>query len=337
MGRPVLVTGGGGFVGSAVVRGLVGVLAEGPLVLPGGGEVAGVVATLRPGGSRERLAALAPTPAWSVAEVDLRNGAELDALLDRVRPLAVVHTALDPAAREDAARDTLELLVAEPLARLARGLARGGGTRLVHTGSAWVLPGGEALAEDAPAAPASPYARAKALEDRLLPELANRAGVEWVNLRLFNLFGRWERPERLIPYLVERLASGRPADLSSAGNVRDFTDVDAAAEAFVLALRAPPAAVDRLYHVGSGRGTSIARMADLVAGVVGRPDLVRFERRATTDAAMAVQIADIGRARAHLGWSPPDDLDARVRAAARWWSRRLGVAATASSSGGDAP
>ena len=143
-----------------------------------------------------------------------------------------------------------------------------------------------------------------------------------MNLRLFNLFGRYERPDRLIPYLVRTLDAGGVAELSVADNVRDFTDVDVVSGAFELALGAASGAANRLYHIGTGRGARIADVAAYVAEVTGGGDRIRYRSAETVDSNVPIQVADITRARRELGWAPPDDLADRVRRVAGWWLRR---------------
>jgi UDP-glucose 4-epimerase len=330
MGDAVLVTGAAGFVGSAVVRRLADTITNRHLDLGGSIPIRRVIGLVRPGSEWPRLAELRPGPAWSMVEADLGRADEVLSALDRTGPVAIVHTALAREAYGVQTDAEAEKVALGPLENLVTAASAVGARRIVHAGSAWVLPGGEALHEGTPSAPTSPYGRVKAIEDTKLPTLAERHGLEWLNLRLFNLFGRHERPERLIPYLVDRLSRGRPAELADGERVRDFTDVDLMSEAFELALRASPAAADSLYHLGTGRGWSIRMMAELVAGVTGGVELIQFGRRSTPDT-LAVQVADVGHARTMLGWSPPDDLPARVREVTRWWLGRVtddeGVAA----------
>lgn len=315
MSDVVLVTGGGGFVGSAVVRRLVRALEQGsPPTFGDGAAVGHVVALLRHGSSAERLSELAPGSAWSIERADLADRAELEATLRRIGPRAIIHVAL-PGPAPGAPLKTLETLV--------RALTGVPGGRFVHTGSAWVLASGSDLDESARVDPSSDYARSKLLEDDSLPALAASVSVEWINLRLFNVFGKYERPSRLIPHLVQRLERGEPAELTHGKQVRDFTDVDAIAEAHLLALGAGPPACGALYHVGSGRGTTARQLASMVAGQVGDPSLLRFGDARTTDDELPCLVADPDRARVALGWTPPTDLPAAVERVVDWWLERL--------------
>jgi nucleoside-diphosphate-sugar epimerase len=315
----VLVTGAGGFVGSAVVRRFV----QQPAWLPSGAEVDHVVALLSPGGSAERLEELSGRRAWSIERVDLSDRDRTLELIARLRPQAIVHVAFPAEGFREVIDEPDDPLVGGPLRNLVEGLSGVPGSRFVHAGSAWVLASGDGLDESARVEPQSPYAWNKARADSLLPALAGDAGVPWINLRLFNLFGRYERPTRLVPMLVGSLARGRVAELTHGEQVRDFNDVDVMAEAFVQALAAPEAACGAIYHIGSGRGLSVRELAHKVAGVLGRPELVRFGRTETRDSDIPHLVADPRLAQRKLGWNPDPDLEARVHAAVEWWLERL--------------
>ncbi|MBA2642205.1 MAG: NAD(P)-dependent oxidoreductase [Actinobacteria bacterium] len=312
----VLVTGAGGFVGSAIVRRLVSSDAR----FWDGAPVEHVVALLRPGGSDERLETLPRNGTSSIERADVHDRGALEAVLQAHRPRAVVHAVLDGSAYE--ADD--QAVVRGPLETVLAGLSGEG--RFLHVGSAWVLAPGEQLNESAPLAPFTPYALNKAREDRLLPELAQTAGVPWLNLRLFNLFGRYEKASRLVPTLVARLSRSEAVEVTHGAQIRDFNDVDVAARAFVDALAASPSACGAVYHIGSGRGTSVRELALGVAEIVGDPDLVRFGASGSADEHLPILVADPSLATAVLGWHPDLDLEARIADTAHWWLERLGRA-----------
>lgn len=321
----VLVTGAGGFVGSAVVRALVGAMRQ-PTDRPtfaDGQPVTHVVALLRPDGSAERLAELAPGTEWSVVRADIGDPRAV-ATLTAVRARAVLHLALDARCHDATHEAERQGLVERPLTTLFDLLRGIPGALLVTTGSAAVLVPGSSLDESAPTA-ANPgylhYALAKLHEEATIERLGATTGVRWTQLRLFYLFGRYEAPSRLLPYLVHRLSEGEPAELSSGVQVRDYTDVDDAATAYLRALAAPEALGNRRYHIGSGRGMTVHDFATTVALVVGRPELLRFGARPAADAEGSIIVAAPGRAHDELGWSAADPV-ARLQEAAAWYLGR---------------
>lgn len=318
MSETVLVTGAGGFVGSAVVRGLVRAIAAGEATFADGVPVRNVVGIVRPGGRLERLGDVHGS-SCSIERADLADRPATQALLRRVRPRAVIHVALDAAVHRAMTGQAVTL---GPLETLVAGLSGVPGARFIHTGSAWVLAAGQCLDEGAVLRPRSPYALHKAGEDHALPELAGNSGVTWVNLRLFNIFGRYEPARRLLPYLVDCLVSGWVAELSHGRQLRDFTDVDAIATAYLLALRAPDDACDAVYHIGSGRGTSVRDFARIVASITGNGHLVRYCGQETRDEDLPCLVADPARARERLGWTTDVNLDESIGRAVEWWVAR---------------
>ena len=313
--RPVLVTGAGGFVGSAVVRALVA------------GRVGHVVALVRPAGTLERLEELTPSPDWQVARGDITDHAVFAALLKELRPCAVVHVALDPRAERDPTEESWREFVDQPLETIFAALREVPGARLVTTGSASVLPPGDSLHEElepSPSATYPEYAKLKLYEERRIAEIGARAGVPWMHLRLFYMFGKYESQRRLLPHIVRHLLANEPAELSSGAQVRDFTDVDDVAGAYVRALEASEDRCGRVYHVGSGRGISVRAFAMEVAGVLGREELLRFGSAAHADTEARAVIADVSRAARELDWAASSDTRERIRRVTRWWIGRSG-------------
>jgi nucleoside-diphosphate-sugar epimerase len=319
-----LVTGAGGFVGSAVTRELVSAMRHQQASFWDGAAVEHVVAVLRPEGSLARLEELGPSDEWSVEYADLTVPMEARALLRRVQPRAVLHLAVDRQLHQELAPEAQQSLYLAPLETLVTALAEVGGERFIHTSSVWVLPAGAHLDETSPLEPRLPYAHVKARADALLPLLGQRTGVPWINLRLFNMFGRYEAESRLLPYLADSLSRGRPALLSSGEHIRDYTDVDDVARAYRLALRADTTACDAVYHVGSGSGTRIRDFAWWVAEQVGDPSLIHFGAHDTPDQDCPVQVANPSKARQSLGWEAQTPARAGIERTVDWWLARWG-------------
>jgi nucleoside-diphosphate-sugar epimerase len=321
MGRTILVTGAGGFIGSAVTRRLVRWVEAGA-ALWDGEPIEKVCALLRPGSSDQRLETVSQSFVLEVERGDITDIRGLQDLLARHRPKAALHLGFDPSGFERQSEDEWRARHLAPLEAMFDALSRDGDARFVHTGSAWVLAPGDRLAEEAPVLPTLDYAKAKARLDEALPALHSRYGVPFVNLRLFNVFGRYEGMHRLLPHLVDCWRRGRPARLTHGEQVRDFNDVDDIAEAYRLALLCPPAACNAVYHIGSGRGVSVREFAALVRAAMGAPGEVEFDAAETRDQHVSTLVSDPGLAMRVLGWSPGDDLDSRVRAAVDWWLAR---------------
>lgn len=128
------------------------------------------------------------------------------------------------------------------------------------------------IAPDAPLIPAAPYGAAKAAAYLALSRQA--LALAWS--RLFYLHGEGEDSRRLVPYLHARLARGEPVELTSGTQVRDFLDVAEAGRQIAevtLTGRTGP------LNICSGVPVTVAALAYEIAGLYGRPDLIRLGAR----------------------------------------------------------
>lgn len=322
MSAHVLVTGAAGFVGAAVMRRLVSRIEDRSL-RSGARAVTHAIAVVRPGASLERLEQLPASPSWSIAHCDVTDRDRFATLVRASGARAVMHLAVERDTFTDETAVVRDRITA-PLEGAFRGLAYSGQGRVIYASSVWVLPAGSSLDETTPAQPASTYGRNKVYAERQLPELRARWGGEWINLRLFNTFGRFEAPSRLLPHLVWHLSRGRFAELGSPILTRDFTDVDRMADAFLAALEAPSSACGSVYHIGSGQGTAIRDFAMTVAEITGGSHLLRFNSVRPADIEVDCQVSNPARAHRVLGWSAPADPRPDIREVVRWWLSRIG-------------
>ncbi len=232
-----------------------------------------------------------------------------------------MHLALEPVVFTDLAEEEMHRINIAPLESMFKYLSSVPNSRLIHTGSAWVLASGIDLAEDAEVYPQSPYAKAKTELDNLLPELQSRYGVEWINLRIFNVYGKYESDQRLMPYLVSTLANGKKAELSHGHQLRDFNDVDDVSEAYALALRADRSACGQIYHIGTGHGLTIREFSEIVAEVTGNAELINFGSTESPDQHLTELVANPALAQKKLGWAPPKKSNEKIKQAAKWWMK----------------
>lgn len=264
MSKVVLVTGATGFVGRQIVKSL----ADRGLR---------IYAVVRPG-SAARLEGIQGVELILVDDVFAASAGWWAAICSTVD--TVIHAAwyTEPSSymtsvkNLDCLRGSLELAAGCIQARLRRFVGIG-------TCAEYAI-GTAPLDVDTPLEPTTPYAGAKAATYFALKDLLPRLGTEFAWCRLFYLHGEGENPRRLVPYLRERLASGKPADLASGTHVRDYLEVrEAAAKIAQIALSGACGPV----NVCSGRPQTVRELAESIADEYGRRDLLNFGARPDND------------------------------------------------------
>jgi dolichol-phosphate mannosyltransferase len=330
MSNSILITGASGFIGSAVTRLCVDSMRTGRLRFWDDRPVEHVVALCRPGGSLKRLQELPLSDSWSVEYANLTHHRELKVLLGNVNPRAILHLAVHGIRTPDPSEDENRRVIVDSLETMFESLAGTPGARLIHTSSARVLEGGDQLDEDAPLDPKSVYEYNKVMADRSLSVLRAQTGVDWINLRLFNIFGKYEHESQLLPHLVSKLYYDNIAEIHAGDLIRDFTDVDDVAQVYVGALSAGEDAVCKLYHIGSGNGTTIREFAIAVGQAMGKTHLIRPGKGKVLYAYPSRLVADPARARRWLDWYTSEPLYMRIQRAVKWWQDVLKKCETSS-------
>lgn len=324
-----LVTGGAGFVGSALVR---------LLVRETGHEVL-VVDKLTYAGNLANLAEAAASPRYRFAGIDIGDAATVAALLADFAPDVVLNLAaeshVDRSIGGPGAFVGTNVVGAYVLLEEARrywsGLPgeRRAAFRFVQASTDEVFGHlGEAgrFDEASAYAPRSPYAATKAAADHLAMAWWHTFGMPTIVSRASNTYGPCQYPEKLIPVVILSALRGEPVPVYGDGrNVRDWIHVDDHARALLLAAeRGRPG---EGYNVGGG---DERRNIDLVRAVCGildelRPDsphvphssLIRFVvDRPGHDFRYAT---DASKAAAELGWRPEVPFGEGLRATVRWY------------------
>ena len=303
----MLVTGGAGFIGSAVVD----------ACLAQGHDVA-VVDDLSTG-SAAHVAGRA-----RIYKVDVRSP-ELDAVFAAERPEIVSHHAARVSVRRSGDAPLADAVVNVLGSLNVLEAARRHGVRrviLASTGGAiYGEPDGPAADETHPCRPRSAYAVAKLAVEHYL-EGYERWGLERVVLRYASVYGPRQDPygeAGVVAIFIERILAGRaPTIFGDGEQVRDFVHVDdvvrANQAAHVLDLRDGERA---LFNIGTGRGTSVLGLWRVLAGVTGSTVVPSHEPARAGD--LVRNVLDAGRARRVLGWVPRVDIEQGLRQTWAWF------------------
>lgn len=318
-GRSVLVTGGAGYVGSHVCM----TLSE---------------AGFRPVVYDNLTNGHAAFVQWGPLERgDIRDGGRLDEVIAKHQPVAILHFAalieVGESVKEPGRFYDNNVGGALTLIEAAR---RGGIEVMVFSSTCATYgdPVRLPMDESHPQAPLNPYGRSKLMVEQALADYSRYAGFRSVSLRYFNAagadfegrIGERHHPEtHAIPLAVQTALGQRQGftlfgadyDTRDGTAVRDYIHVLDLADAHVRALEYLLAGGETTaFNLGTGTGTTVAELIDTIRRTTNSPFPVETSARREGDAPCLV--ADNGRARTVLGWTPKRTLDDIVLSAWRW-------------------
>lgn len=320
----ILVTGGAGFIGSAVVR----------RAIAAGHRVVNLDA-LTYAGNPANVASVADSPLYAFEHADIRDRAALDSILKRHEPDAIMHLAAESHVDRsiDGPRDFIETNVVGTcnLLEAARAYWTANGRpdtfRFHHISTDEVFGDlGETglFTEDTAYDPHSPYSASKAASDHFVRAWHATYGLPVLVSNCSNNYGPFHFPEKLIPVVILRALAGEPIPVYGRGeNVRDWLFVEDHADALLAVLTRGTAG--RSYNVG---GNAEARNIDLVRMICAeldreRPQAAPHERLITFvedrpghDRRYAI---DATRIRDELGWRPSVTLQEGISRTVRWF------------------
>ena len=332
----VLVTGGAGFIGSAVVR---------HLVLDLGHDVV-TVDKLTYAGNLESLAAVDGDARHAFERVDICNAEALGDVFRRHQPDAVMHLAaeshVDRSIDGPAAFLQTNVVGTYTLLETARAYRETrddpSAFRVLHVSTDEVygsLGDTGRFVESTPYDPSSPYSATKAASDHLARAWHRTFGLPVVVTNCSNNYGPYQYPEKLIPVVIQKALAGEPIPVYGTGdNVRDWLYVDDHARALVLALREGVAG--ETYNVGGNAERAnlevvraICRQLDDVAPAPSGTyaDLITFVAdRPGHDHRYAIDASKIER---ELGWTRRETFESGLRKTVAWYVENAGWCARA--------
>lgn len=334
-GRPVLVTGGAGFIGSHTCKQL---------------AAAGYLPVVYDNLSRGNAKAVA----WGPLVVgDIRDRKALRQAIDTHQPRAIVHFAALAYVGESVGEpaDYYSTNVEGTIAVLDA--ARGGGIdNIIFSSSCatYGVPEGLPVRETSSQNPISPYGRSKLMGEQIIKDYASAYGMKHAILRYFNAcgadpegeLGEWHTPEtHLVPRVLMAASGiidvievfGTDYETADGTCVRDYIHVSDLARAHLKALMHLEAGGDSLsVNLGTGRGISIREILEAVERMTARPVPVAYKARRPGDPAGLY--ADPSLAREKLGFvAELSDIDTIVRTAAPFFGLASAAAKPAAPKG----
>ena len=303
-----LVTGGAGFIGSAVVDRLVGQ-----------GDQVTVVDDL----SRGRLANLAEvTDRIRFVQADVQDPALAEIVADAL-PEVIYHLAAQIDVRAsvaDPGNDArINVLGTINLAQAARAA---GTRKIVFTssgGSIYGIPDRLPVSESAPINPLSPYAVSKVAGELYLNTFSQLFGLQCTHLALANVYGPRQDPHGeagVVAIFARNLLHRTPTKVyGDGGNTRDYVYVEDVAAAFLLA--SGQVGDRRRYNIGTGVQTSDRQLHTLVAQAARAADEPEFAPARLGD--LRASAVDSSKASAELGWAPAFDLGTGIGATVEYF------------------
>jgi nucleoside-diphosphate-sugar epimerase len=308
-----LITGIGGFIGSSLAREL----------LSRGERVRGIdnFAT----GKRENLTEILPQIDFHEGDItDLdamhQTCAGVDYVLHQAAIPSVPKSVLDPLGSNRANVDgSVNVLVAARDAKVKRVVYAASSSAYGDTPT---LPKYEGMKPD----PISPYAVAKLASEQYMISFYRCYGLETVCLRYFNIFGPRQDPSSpysgVLAKFITQMLRGQPPTINGDGEQsRDFTYIDNAVEANLLACKGPAAkAAGQVFNVATGRRVTLNETFKLLKPLTAYDGQPKYGPKRSGD--IKHSLADISKAEAALGYRPLVHFEEGLRRTVEWYRKQ---------------
>ena len=320
----ILITGGAGFIGSAVVRQAVNA----------GHDVVNLDA-LTYAACLDNVATVSDSPRYVFEHADIRDRASLDRIFATHQPDAVMHLAAEShvdrsidapgAFIETNVNGTYNMLEAARAYWKAQGMPEGFRFHHISTDEVYGSLGETGqFTEDTPYDPRSPYSASKAASDHLVRAWHETYGLPVVLTNCSNNYGPYHFPEKLVPVIIINALAGKPLPIYGNGaNVRDWLYVEDHADALLTVLA--KGEVGRSYNIGGENERTNLELVTTLCSILDelRPadhsyaDLITYVTdRPGHDARYAI---DPTRIRTELGWRPSVTVEEGLRRTVEWY------------------
>ena len=320
----IMVTGGAGFIGSAVIR----------LAIKANFQIINIDA-LTYAACLENLAGVSNHPKYTFEQADIRDFKKISDLMETHKPDSIMHLAAE--SHVDRSIDgpidfvttnvigTFNLLEASKNHWLASGKPEAFRFHHVSTDEVYGSLGESGkFTEQTPYDPRSPYSATKASSDHLVRAWHETYGLPIVVTNCSNNYGPFQFPEKLIPVIIINALSGKPIPIYGDGkNIRDWLYVEEHAEALLSALS--HGRNGRTYNIGGDNEASNIDIVRTICGILDRKrpgtkpyaELITFVNdRPGHDRRYSINASRISE---ELNWQPTVTLDVGLEKTVDWY------------------
>ena len=328
----ILVTGGAGFIGSAVVRHIINHTQDSVINLD----------KLTYAGNLDSIASVADSERYAFVQADICDRAALDKIFAEHQPDAVMHLAAESHVDRsiDSAGEFIQTNIVGTFTLLEAARAyyqtlpseRKAQFRFHHISTDEVygdLHGTDDLfTETTPYAPSSPYSASKASSDHLVRAWRRTYGLPTIVTNCSNNYGCYHFPEKLIPHMILNALDGKPLPVYGDGKqIRDWLYVEDHARALYLVVT--QGKIGETYNIGGFNEKqniqvvrTICELLEELApnkpqGITHYADLItHVTDRAGHDVRYAIDASKIQR---ELGWTPQETFESGIRKTVQWY------------------
>ena len=328
----ILVTGGAGFIGSAVVRHIINNTQDSVINLD----------KLTYAGNLDSIASVADSERYAFVQADICDRAALDKIFAEHQPDAIMHLAAESHVDRsiDSAGEFIHTNIVGTFTLLEAARAyyqtlpenRKAQFRFHHISTDEVygdLHGtNDLFTETTPYAPSSPYSASKASSDHLVRAWRRTYGLPTIVTNCSNNYGCYHFPEKLIPHMILNALDGKPLPVYGDGKqIRDWLYVEDHARALYLVVT--QGKIGETYNIGGFNEKqniqvvrTICELLEELApnkpqGVAHYADLItHVTDRAGHDVRYAIDASKIQR---ELGWTPQETFESGIRKTVQWY------------------
>ncbi len=325
--KKILVTGGAGFIGSALIRHLIGETSDQVVNLD----------KLTYAGNLQSLATVSGNPRYNFERVDICDAEEVARVFRQHQPDAVMHLAaeshVDRSISGPAAFIQTNIVGSYTLLEAVRSYwnsldgMKKAGFRFHHISTDEVygsLGENGFFTEETAYQPNSPYSASKAASDHLVRSWHHTYGMPVVTTNCSNNYGPYHFPEKLIPLIILNAVNGKPLPIYGKGdNIRDWLYVDDHARALRLVLE--KGRLGETYNIGGWNEKTNLEVVQAICSILdelhpqGKPHerlITYVPDRPGHDKRYAI---DAGKIERELGWKPAETFESGLRKTVQWF------------------